>query len=71
MNKSNEVPERSAIADESKWDLEAIYENFDAWQKAFNETQNKIEELKKLSWPLSKMMKLFRLNLINFMFTRT
>jgi len=46
MNKSNEVPERSAIPDSSKWNLEAIYENFDAWQKAFNETQNKIESLR-------------------------
>ena len=54
MNKSNEVPERSAIPNESKWDLEAIYENFDAWQKAFNETQNKIEELKNYTGKLGE-----------------
>lgn len=46
MNKLNEVPERSEIPNESKWNLEAVYENFEAWQKAFNETQNKIEELR-------------------------
>ncbi|MBR1486721.1 MAG: hypothetical protein IJ597_05655 [Synergistaceae bacterium] len=46
MNKNNEVPERSAISSESKWNLEAIYENFDAWQNAYDKTREKIKELK-------------------------
>ena len=49
MNKNNEVPERSLIPNEAKWNLEAIYANFDEWQKSFNETQNKIEALKNYS----------------------
>ena len=54
MNKSNEVPERSSIPDEAKWNLEAIYKNFDEWQEVFNETQNKIEALKNYSGRLGE-----------------
>lgn len=54
MNKLNEVPERSEIPDESKWDLEAVYENFEAWHKAFNETQNKIENLRNYTGKLDE-----------------
>ena len=54
MNKSNEVPERSSIPDESKWNLEAIYKNFEEWQNAFNETQTKIDALKNYSGKLGE-----------------
>ena len=54
MNKSKGVPERCDIPDSSKWNLEAIYENFDAWQKKFYETQNKIEQLKNYSGKLGE-----------------
>ena len=54
MNKSNEVPERSKIPDSAKWNLEAIYANFDEWQNAFNNTQNKIDELKNYSGRLGE-----------------
>ncbi len=43
---TNEVPERKNIPEKDKWNLEAIYQSFDEWQKAFNDTQAKIEALK-------------------------
>ena len=43
---TNEVPERKNIPEKDKWNLEAIYDSFDAWQKAFDSTQAKIDELK-------------------------
>ncbi|MBQ7558802.1 MAG: oligoendopeptidase F [Synergistaceae bacterium] len=52
--KSNSVPERSSIPNEAKWNLEAIYANFDEWQKTFSETQNKIEALKNYSGRLGE-----------------
>ena len=42
---TNEVPERKNIPEKDKWNLEAIYDSFDAWQKAFDSTQAKIDEL--------------------------
>ncbi len=56
--KSNSVPERSSIPDEAKWNLEAIYTNFDEWQKTFSETQNKIEALKNYSGRLGEGSKI-------------
>ncbi|MBQ9418753.1 MAG: oligoendopeptidase F, partial [Synergistaceae bacterium] len=52
--KSNEVPERSSIPDSAKWNLEAIYESFEAWQKSFDETKSKIEDLAKYSGRLGE-----------------
>ena len=54
MNKTNEVPERSAIPNEAKWDLEAIYENFDEWRKTFGDVKNKIGKLKNYSGKLGE-----------------
>ena len=51
---TNEVPERKNIPDKDKWDLEAIYPSFDAWQKAFDETQAKIDALKAYSGRLGE-----------------
>ena len=52
-NKS-EVPERINIPDNFKWDLEAIYKDFDEWQKAFDDVQAKIEGLKKFAGRLGE-----------------
>lgn len=54
MNKSNEVPERKSIPDEFKWDLEAIYPSYEAWQESFNKIKIKIEELKNFSGTLGQ-----------------
>ena len=54
MNRNNEVPERNSIPEESKWNLEAIYKNFDEWQDAFNITKDKIEALKNYSGKLGE-----------------
>lgn len=43
---TKEVPERKNIPDKDKWNLEAIYPSFEAWQKAFDDTQAKIDTLK-------------------------
>lgn len=50
----NEVPDRKNIPDKDKWNLEAIYPSFDAWQKAFDETQAKIDALKAYSGRLGE-----------------
>lgn len=50
----NEVPERNTIPEKDKWNLEAIYSSFDEWQKAFNETQAKIDTLKSYSGRLGE-----------------
>ena len=42
----NEVPDRKNIPDQDKWNLEAIYPSFEEWQKAFDDTQAKIDALK-------------------------
>ena len=42
---SGEVPERSAIPEQSRWDLEAIYPSFEAWEAAFAELEPRIEAL--------------------------
>jgi len=39
------VPERSEIDDEYKWDLESIYANDEDWEAAYEETEERIEEL--------------------------
>ena len=54
MNKSNEVPERKSIPDEFKWNLEAIYPSYEAWQESFNKIKIKIEELKNFSGTLGQ-----------------
>ena len=54
MTKSNEVPERSSIPDEAKWNLEAVFKNFDEWQEAFNDVQAKIDALKNYSGKLGE-----------------
>ena len=50
----NEVPERKNIPDKDKWNLEAIYSSFEAWQKAFDDTQAKIDVLKSYSGRLGE-----------------
>ena len=51
---TNEVPERKNIPDKDKWNLEAIYESFDAWQNAYDLTSAKIDELKNYSGRLGE-----------------
>ena len=46
MNRTNEVPERKDIPENYRWDLEAIYPNFDEWQKSFDSVSGKIDVLK-------------------------
>ena len=46
MNRTNEVPERKDIPEKYRWDLEAIYPNFDEWQKSFDSVSEKIDVLK-------------------------
>lgn len=46
MNQTNEVPERKDIPEKYRWDLEAIYPNFDEWQKSFDSVSEKIDVLK-------------------------
>ena len=43
---TNEVPERKNIPDKDKWNLETVYPSFEAWQKAFDDTQSRIGTLK-------------------------
>ena len=45
MNHTNEVPERKDIPEKYRWNLEAIYPNFDEWKKAYDETSAKVDEL--------------------------
>ena len=66
----NEVPERKNIPDKDKWNLEAIYSSFEEWQKAFDDTQSRIDTLKSYSvkarpycWSSSKQRKQPRSNL--------
>lgn len=42
----NEVPERKDIPENYRWNLEAIYPDFDSWQKVYNETSEKVDALK-------------------------
>lgn len=51
---TNEVPERKNIPDKDKWNLEAIYKSFDEWQKAFDDTQAKVETLKQYAGRLGE-----------------
>ena len=53
INKS-EVPERSSIPENYKWNLEAIYADFEAWQKDFDNVQTRIEDLKRYSGRLGE-----------------
>ena len=46
MQKTNEIPERNNIPDKFKWNLEAIYKNFDEWQEKFNDISEKVISLK-------------------------
>ena len=46
MNNKNEVPERKDIPEKFRWNLEAIYPDFDAWQKSYDDTSAKVEALK-------------------------
>lgn len=45
MIKTNEVPERKDIPENFKWNLEAIYPSFEAWQKVYDDIGLKIDEL--------------------------
>lgn len=46
MTNKNEVPERKDIPEKFRWNLEAIYPDFDAWQKSYDDTSEKVEALK-------------------------
>ena len=46
MTTTNEIPERKSIADKDKWNLEAIYPSFEAWQTAYDRTKSGIDSLK-------------------------
>ena len=54
MSKIIEVPERNTIPEKFKWNLNAIYESFDAWQKSFNEITEKIQKLSEYSGKLGE-----------------
>ncbi len=54
MSEVVEVPERNSIPDKYKWNLEAIYESFEAWQKSFDEVSKRIEYLAKYSGKLGE-----------------
>ena len=54
MSEVVEVPERNSIPDKYKWNLEAIYESFEAWQKSFDEVSKRIEDLAKYSGKLGE-----------------
>ena len=43
---TNEIPERKSIADQDKWNLEAVYPSFGAWQTAYDLTKSGIDSLK-------------------------
>ncbi len=45
MSEVVEVPERNSIPDKYKWNLDAIYESFEAWQKSFDEVSKRIDDL--------------------------
>ena len=51
---TNEVPERKTIPEKDKWNLEAIYQSFSEWQKAYDDTQAKIEDLKSYAGKLGE-----------------
>ena len=46
MTNKNEVPERKDIPENFRWNLEAIYPDFETWQKVYGETSEKIDALK-------------------------
>ena len=46
MTNKNEVPERKDIPENFRWNLEAIYPNFDEWQKSYDATSAKVDALK-------------------------
>ena len=46
MTNTNEVPERKDIPENYRWNLEAIYPDFDTWQKVYDETSAKVDALK-------------------------
>ena len=46
MTTTNEIPERKSIADQDKWNLEAIYPSFEEWQAAYDLTVSGIDSLK-------------------------
>ncbi len=52
MTNKNEVPERKDIPENYRWNLEAIYPDFDEWQKAYDETSEKVDALKDYSGKL-------------------
>ena len=54
MTKSNEVPERSTIPENFKWNLEAIYPTFEDWQKKLDEVATEIEAIKNYSGKLGE-----------------
>ncbi len=46
MNNTNEIPERKDIPENYRWNLEAIYPDFETWQKVYDETSEKVDALK-------------------------
>lgn len=52
MTNKNEVPERKDIPENYRWNLEAIYPDFDEWQKAYDSTSAKVDALKDYSGKL-------------------
>ena len=46
MTHTNEVPERKDIPENYRWNLEAIYPDFETWQKVYDETSEKVDALK-------------------------
>ena len=55
---NHEVPERKNIKDNHKWNLEAIYPDFQAWQNSFNQIQSLISEINQYSGRLGEGSKI-------------
>lgn len=51
--KSNALPTRQEVDEKEKWNLEAIYETDEAWEKEFNEVKQMIPEVTKFKGKLS------------------
>ncbi len=54
MAKTKRTPAREAIRTEHKWDLTPLYENDQAWKKAFLELEKRIPEFEKFRGKLGK-----------------
>jgi oligoendopeptidase F len=40
------VPERNEIADDDKWDLESVFADDEAWENAFRDVRDRVDDLR-------------------------